>query len=126
MTWAAALLAVAIFVALARALKVVDRSRETIAHVGAALRVLRDRELADDAKETLVQQHASRLLALFAQLTLATVVALAIPAAGIWLLTKFGALQSDALRALLASWQFLVAAIAVTWTCTRLTRARRP
>ncbi len=126
MTWAAALLAVAVFVTLARGLQVIDKSRETITHVGAALRVLRNRELADDTKETLVQQHAGRLLALFAQLTLATVVALAIPSVVIWLLIRFGVLQSDALFAVLGSWQFLVVALLVTAACTRLTGAKRP
>lgn len=126
MTWAAALLAVAIFVALAHGLQVVARSRETIAHVGAALRVLRDRELADDAKEALVRQHAGRLFALFGRLTFATLLALSLPAAGLWLLTRFGALPSEALFAVLGSWQFWLAALVVTVACTRLTRARRP
>lgn len=125
MTWAAALLAVAIFVALARGMQVVDKSRETIAQVGAALRVLRDRELVDDAKEALVRQHAGRLFALFGRLTLATLLALSIPAAGLWLLIELGALPSEALFGVLGSWQFLVAALVVTVACTRLTGARR-
>lgn len=123
MTWAAALLALGVFIALARWLGMGKMSRDAFAQLAAALRVMRDPDLDDDAKEPLVRRHAARLLALFAHLALTSALVLTIPATGLWLLTQSGSVPGDELLTLLASWQFLVAAVGVTWLATRLSGA---
>jgi len=108
-----ALIVVAGFVFLLRALKLVPMAMEVTTVSRAALGVVQNPDLDDDAKGERMQQHAKRLFILFLLLTLGAAAALLLPVGLIWLLAQTGLLSYDGVIALLLSWQFLLATTVV-------------
>ena len=108
-----ALIVVAGFVFLLRALKLVPMAMEVTTVSRAALGVVQNPDLDDDAKGERMQQHAKRLFILFLLLTLGAAAALLLPVGLIWLLAQTGLLSYDDVIALLLSWQFLLATTVV-------------
>ena len=108
-----ALIVVAGFVFLLRALKLVPMAMEVTTVSRAALGVVQNPDLDDDAKGERMQQHAKRLFILFVLLTLGAAAALLLPVGLIWLLAQTGLLSYDGVIALLLSWQFLLATTVV-------------
>ena len=74
-----ALIVVAGFVFLLRALKLVPMAMEVTSVSRTAVGVVQDPELDDDAKGERMQQHAKRLFVLFFLLTLGAAAALLLP-----------------------------------------------
>lgn len=108
-----ALIVVAGFVFLLRALKLVPMAMEVTSVSRTAVGVVQDPELDDDAKGERMQQHAKRLFVLFVLLTLGAAAALLLPVGLIWLLSRVGLFSYDDVLALLLSWQFLLATTAI-------------
>ena len=108
-----ALIVVAGFVFLLRALKLVPMAMEVTSVSRTAVGVVQDPELDDDAKGERMQQHAKRLFVLFFLLTLGAAAALLLPVGLIWLLSRVGLFSYDDVVALLLSWQFLLATTAI-------------
>ena len=108
-----ALIVVAGFVFLLRALKLVPMAMEVTSVSRTAVGIVQDPELDDDAKGERMQQHAKRLFVLFFLLTLGAAVALLLPVGVIWLLSRVGLFSYDDVVALLLSWQFLLATTAI-------------
>ena len=108
-----ALIVVAGFVFLLRALKLVPMAMEVTSVSRTAVGVVQDPELDDDAKGERMQQHAKRLFVLFFLLTLGAAAALLLPVGVIWLLSRAGLFSYDDVVALLLSWQFLLATTAI-------------
>jgi hypothetical protein len=104
---------VAGFVFLLRALRLVPMALEVTSVSRAALAVVRDPSLDDDAKGERMQGHAKRLFGLFFLLTLGAAAALALPIGLIWLLDRAGVLSYDNVMDLLLSWPFLLGTTAV-------------
>jgi hypothetical protein len=122
MAVAGAIFLVVGFVALVRMFGLIRRCGEVFDLARASLAVLRNPSLDDDAKESALQTHATRLFSLFFLLTAGTGLALALPAGIIWILD---ALQVVSLRAVLdvtLSWQFLLGSTLAGVAAWRLTR----
>ncbi len=119
-----ALIVVAGFVLLMRALRLVPHAMEVTEVSRAALGVVQDPQLDDDAKGERMQRHARRLFVLFFLLTAGAAAALLLPVGLIWLLGTVGVFSYEGVLAMLLSWQFLLATTVVAVIVVRL-KARR-
>lgn len=104
-----ALLVVAGFVVVLHVMRLVPKGAEVASASRAALAVIRDPELDDDAKASLMQRQAKRLFALFLLLTFGGAAALLLPLGLVWGLDALGLLSFESVIAMLLSWQFLLA-----------------
>ena len=104
-----ALLVVAGFVVVLHVMRLVPKGAEVASASRAALAVIRDPALDDDAKAALMQRQAKRLFALFLLLTLGGGAALLLPLGLVWGLDALGLLSLEGVIATLLSWQFLLA-----------------
>lgn len=105
-----ALLLVGAFLLLLMQFGVPARASMVLARCRQALADMRDRALPDEEKERRVQQHALAMFAGFLWLTGASLLALALPAALLWLLGTTGVVDFDAIMAETLSWPVLIAA----------------
>jgi len=122
MALAGAIFLVVGFVALVRMFGLIRRCGEVFDLARASLAVLRNPSLDDEAKESALQSHATRLFSLFFLLTVGAGLALALPAGIIWILD---ALRVVSLRAVLdctLSWQFLLGSTLAGVAAWRLIR----
>ena len=103
-----AFLVVAGFVFLLKALKLVPHALEVTSVSKAAMGVVQDPKLDDDAKGERMQAHAKRLFVLFFLLTLGAAAALLLPVGVIWLLDRAGLFSYDGVLSVLLSWEFLL------------------
>jgi hypothetical protein len=103
-----ALLVVAGFVVILHAMRLVPKGVEVASASQAALAVIRDPDLDDDAKAALMQRHAKRLFALFLLLAGGGAAALLLPLALVYGLAAAGLMSYDGVIATLVSWQFLL------------------
>jgi hypothetical protein len=125
MALAGAIFLVVGFVVLVRMFGLIGRCSEVFELARASLAVLRNPSLDDEAKESALQSHATRLFSLFFLLTAGAGLALGLPAGIIWILD---ALQVVSLRAVLEvtlSWQFLLGSTLVGVAAWRLKRGPR-
>ena len=126
MTWAVALAAVLAFVVLADRLGVPSQVRTIFGRGRATLAILRDLQLDDASKERAMRAQARSLLGLFVRLSALSILALALPAAAVWLLVVAGLVDGGAVLATAASWSFLLAATVLVVATAPLLRRRRP
>lgn len=96
------------FLLLVRLFRVVERSGEAIATAKLALSDFRHPELDDHAKEAALQQHARRLFALFAAITLGGAAAVGLPAILVWLFERAGLVSFEAVMSAALSWPFIL------------------
>lgn len=122
MTWLAAALVVGGFLWLLHLLRVPPRAADVVARARDALRVLRSRELGDEAKEAAMQAHAKAMFGQFFVITAAAAVALAAPLAALYALHAAGLVAFDAALERTVSWPVLVGATVIglaTWRALR-------
>jgi hypothetical protein len=124
MALAGALFLVVGFVLLVRAFGLIAKCGDVLDLVQSSLGVLREPSLDDDARERALQSHAKRLFALFFLLTAGAALALALPAALIWVLDALGLVSFDAVVDMTLSWQFLLATTLVGTAAWWLMRRR--
>lgn len=110
MNLAAAAFLVIGFLALVRVLGLAARVTEVFARSRAALRDMRDPELAEEEKERRVQGHALRLLLLFVVVTAGAAVALLAPVGVVWLLERAGVVSLAGTLDVALSVPFLIGA----------------
>lgn len=120
--WAA--LIVVAFSAILERLRLESRAKEVGSHAGATLRVLRDPELDDDAKEHLLQRHATRLFALAGVILLGAAAALGVPLGAVWLLDAAGVASLSDVLDVLQRVDFLVAGSVLGVVAWRVFRRR--
>ena len=113
MTYLAIALAIAVFCWSLRAFRLVPASLDAVSTAREAAGVMRDPALDDDEKESRVQAAALRLFKLFATITLRVVVALALPALAVALLTWIGAVEAEAVLDAALSWPVIVVSTVV-------------
>lgn len=109
------LLALAVVVSFATILMrlgLTARVRETAARAKACLDALRDPTLDDDSKETTLKRESVRLFALSGVLAGGTLLALAVPLLGVWLLDRAGVASFDSVLSILGRVDFLIAVTA--------------
>lgn len=111
MNYLGALLIVAGFALILRALKLVPKAAEAVNLARHSLADLRNPELDDDAKEAAMRRYAKRLLALFFILTLGSAVAALIPFGIIYLLDIVHLVSFTAVLEATITWQFIVATV---------------
>ncbi|MBI1252536.1 MAG: hypothetical protein GC189_13825 [Alphaproteobacteria bacterium] len=99
---------------LLRAFGVVGRFGEIMRDSRSGFAALSDAALDDDAKERAAQQASVRLFQHFLIVTLSAAAALAAPLAALWALDAVGAISLARVLGVLASWPFLIGALAVT------------
>jgi hypothetical protein len=121
-TLAAAALVVA-FAALARALRLVERSRRVLPAVRGMLADLRDASLSEDARERAMRAHALRLLRMSVGLMLAGAGCLLLPLGVLWLSERAGLVEFRAVTDRALSWPFVVAAAFLLAAVVAATRA---
>ncbi len=118
-----ALIVVAGFVFLLRALKLIPKGAEVTTISRKALAVLRDSSLDDDAKGELMQAQAKRLFVLFFLLTFGCALALLAPAGLIYALDLAGLFVFNGVMQVLLSWEFLLittlVSVFVLWALAR-------
>ena len=127
MSVAAAAVLVGLVVVLARRLGLVARALEAMAVASATLRVLRDRDLDDDAKELTARRAARRLAILSCLTAVGGAIAVALPMAALWLIAH--ATQTALFKGALdttVSWPFLAASTAAVVGLWWLERRRDP
>ena len=108
MSLAGAIFLVVGFVALVRIFGLIRKCGDVFDLVKSSLAVLRNPSLDDDAKESALRSYATRLFSLFLFLTLGAALALALPAAVIWILDVLQVVSLRAVIDVTLSWQFLL------------------
>ena len=108
MALAGAIFLVVGFVALVRMFGLIKKCGDVFELVKSSLAVLRNPALDDDAKESALQSHATRLFSLFLFLTLGAALALGLPAGMIWILDVLHVVSLRAVIEVALSWQFLL------------------
>lgn len=118
-----ALIVVAGFRFLLRALRLVPHAMEVNAVSRAALAVVQDPHLDDESKGERMQQHAKRLFVLFLLLTVGAAAAILLPVGLIWLLGRAGLFSYESVLGVLLAWQILLAttvvATVILWVRSR-------
>ena len=124
MTWTAAAFVVAAFFWLLQVLRVPARAGDVVARSRDALRVMRDSDLGEDAKEAAVQAHAKALFGQFFAITGSAAIALAAPLGVVGALHAAGVVSFDAVVDRTMSWPVLVGATVVGLVAWRALRGR--
>jgi hypothetical protein len=122
-TWVAAAAAVALFLLLARSLRLAASTRQVLARARAATATMRDRTLPVEERERLVQAHARGMFVLAGWLLLGGALATMLPAALLLLLDAAGLQPVDPVVARLLDWRFVAAllsfALLLRWSRRR-------
>jgi hypothetical protein len=113
MDYAAATFLVLGFIAVLKALRVVENSLRAISITNRAVADFRSGELDDDAKESALQAHARHLFVLFFLITVGGLAAVFVPLAVIWVLDRLQLLSLDDVLQATLSWQFILASTAI-------------
>lgn len=108
MSWVWAAAVVLGFTGVLAALELPARAREAGRRGRACVAVMRDPERDDAAKETELRRQALRLFALFGLLAGGSLLALALPLGGVWLLDAAGVASFAEVLATLESLDFLL------------------
>jgi hypothetical protein len=109
-TYASALFLSLTAVAMARRFGVDTRRFEVVAASREAYRVLIDSTLNDDAKEAAMQRSAKTFARQFVFISAASLAAIAVPLAIVWVLAAVGLVSLKAVVEALLSWQVLLSA----------------
>lgn len=129
MTVALALLVVVGFVFVVLKTGVIGHASDARERARASVRVVRDPSLSDDEKERHLRRGAGPLFALFARIVASSVLSLALPLGGVWLLDRVGVGSLDDVIGLLVRIDFLVAVsvagILAWWIVKRVKDERR-
>lgn len=111
------------FVAIFKALELVEKSRDAVSLGRRAVADLRRTDLDDREKEKVLQAHSLRLFSIFFRLALGGAAAVLVPAGIVRLLAAAGLLSFDAVMELALGWEFLlgstVTVILVLWLIER-------
>lgn len=124
MTWAAAAFLVVGFLVLLQLQRVPAYVTEIGTTSQAALRTLRDATVSDAEKELRMRQSSLRLFALAGRITLATLIALAVPTGLLALLAAGELVDFEAVLLHTLSWQILLGGTLLGLLCMRLLRRR--
>ncbi len=124
MTWAAAAFLVVGFLVLLQLQRVPAYVTEIGTTSQAALRTLRDATASDAEKELRMRQSSLRLFALAGRITLATLIALAVPTGLLALLAAGELVDFEAVLLHTLSWQILLGGTLLGLLCMRLLRRR--
>jgi hypothetical protein len=124
LTWAAAAFLVVGFLVLLQLQRVPAYVTEIGTTSQAALRTLRDATASDAEKELRMRQSSLRLFALAGRITLATLIALAVPTGLLALLAAGELVDFEAVLLHTLSWQILLGGTLLGLLCMRLLRRR--
>lgn len=102
--------AIAVFVVLLKVMRAAEVGTEAIRVARAAAATMSDRGLSDDEKEAQVRRAARRMFRNFLVITMIGAVALALPAAIIWVGSLLGLYTIAEVTAVATGWRFLLAA----------------
>lgn len=123
MSYVGAILLVMGFLVLINYLKVIEKSSKVIGIAKQSIVIVRDSEISDLQKERAMQKYAKELLLLFLFITAASLLALAIPFALVWLMELVGLLSIESVITTTLSWDFIVGSIVlsiiVIWIMSR-------
>ena len=124
MTWDAGvvvvgLTSIAAFVVAFHFSGLVFRVRGAVTLATQAMAVIAKNTLDDDTRELLVQRAAIRMFAQFVQITLSSILVLAVPGAIIWMGEQIGLAPLAAVSEFLLSWEVIIGAtvlgLATAW-----------
>jgi hypothetical protein len=131
-SWIAAGFLVVGFVALAKPLKLVDKSECVIALSHRSLAIIRNAGLSDEAKETALQENAKRLFGLAFSLAFGAAAAVLAPMGLLWLCDRLGWISLASVCDLLVSPSFIavsgilvVAVMAASWRSKKSGKSSR-
>ncbi len=109
----AAIFVVIGFAILIEVFNLVELSQKAIAEARVATATLRDPTISDEIKESALQRSTIRLFKFFGGITLSGLGSLVIPLGIVWLVSRTGLFNFDAVIALLERWDFIVAATVI-------------
>lgn len=102
------------FLVLIKYLKVIEKSSKVLSIARQSIVIINDSEKSDLQKEIAMQKFAKELLLLFLVITAGSLLALAIPAALVWLMELAGLLSFQSVIDTTLSWEFIVGSIIVS------------
>jgi len=121
---AVALLGLVAFMAVLRAMRVPARARRAVGDARQAVLDLRNPDLDEARKERSMRMHAARSMIHFLVIVGSSAVAVAVPAAALWVCARLGLVRfEDVLHATSSAW-FLIAGLALALLGIALTRGR--
>ena len=102
------------FVVLIKYLKVIEKSSKVLSIAKQSFVIINDSKSSDLQKEIAMQKYAKELLLLFLVISFSSLLALAIPAALVWLMELSGLLSFQSVIDITLSWEFIVGSIVVS------------
>jgi hypothetical protein len=102
------------FLVLIKYLKVIDKSSKVLIIAKESFAIVRDQEKSDMQKEIAMQKFAKELFLLFFVIMAGSLLALAIPAAIVWLMDLSGLLSFYDVIDTTFSWEFIASSVIVS------------